>query len=245
MNYRHKGYRNSYGGQHRAFRKKSSGFLGGWRFYVFFLLLLLGSNFLMVKWRQDGGSMANISISLPSFNFGGKLYLIEHAKPYITDIKGFTKEVKRISKGLKVPSSWLMAVMYAESKFDPAIKNLQGSGAVGLIQFSPQSAERLGTSPQALRQMHVFQQLDYVEQYFHLMRREGGDFQNLTDMYLALVYPPARTAEKCGTLFQKPSRKYHQHFVLDENKDGAITCYDIDIRLQRLFPEAYKDHFGR
>ena len=59
---------------------------------------------------------------------------------------------------------WLMSCMAFESaeSFRPDIRNAAGSGAVGLIQFMPFTAQGLGTSTKELSEMSAVDQLAYV-----------------------------------------------------------------------------------
>ena len=66
-------------------------------------------------------------------------------------IKAFTSGVSELAKKYNVPEDYLYAVMSFETggTFDPAQKNMAGSGATGLIQFMPDTAKGLGTSTTA------------------------------------------------------------------------------------------------
>ncbi len=167
------------------------------------------------------------------------LYLLDQAAAYLSDAPAFEQKVRVISRALAVAPEWLMAVMYAESGFDPTIMNRQGSGAVGLIQFMPATAGELKVSTSRLREMAPLTQLDYVHAYFEQVRRRYGPYQDLTDLYLAVLYPKARGQDFCYTLYARPSQAYRQNAGLDENRDGRVTITDIDRRLRRLFPQAY------
>jgi len=140
---------------------------------------------------------------------------------------------------LGVRAEWLMAVMYSESKFDAQVLNHRGSGATGLIQFMPATASEMNVSLQRLGRMTHLQQLEYVYMYLQTARERYGNYDSLTDLYLAILYPKARKQEYCYTLYAKPTRAYTQNRGLDENKDGRVTISDIDRRMKRLYPTAY------
>lgn len=122
--------------------------------------------------------------------------------------------------------NWLMAIMDFESggTFSPSIRNAAGSGAVGLIQFMPQTAMLLGTTTEALAAMTPEDQLDYVVQYFFPHR---GGMHSLADMYMVVLWPAAVGKPDDYVLFDRedlthPAR-YFQNRGLDLNKDGKIT----------------------
>lgn len=169
------------------------------------------------------------------------LYLLEKASLYIKDLEGFERKLRQISAQLEIPPEWLMAVIYAESAFDPSVHNHQGSGAVGLIQFMPATAQSLYTSPERLHRMDAVHQLEYVYLYLRKMQERQGRFESLTDLYLSILYPKARKQDYCYTLYAQPALAYRQNSILDENKDGRVTITDIDRRMKRLFPTAYHE----
>ncbi|MCB0836584.1 MAG: transglycosylase SLT domain-containing protein [Bacteroidetes bacterium] len=172
-------------------------------------------------------------------NQTSSLYLIDKAGMYIEEPDLFERKVKDIARMLEIAPEWLMAVMYAESKFDPSVLNYKGSGAVGLIQFMPATAMEMDVSVERLKRMSANQQLEYVYLYLETVRSRYGQFSSLTDLYLAILFPKAIGQDYCYTLYAKPSVSYQQNSGLDENKDGRVTISDVDRRLKRLFPTAY------
>lgn len=71
------------------------------------------------------------------------LYKHNWTGEYVTN--SFKEKVAIISNDLKIDKDDLMAVMAFESRFDPKAV-AQSTGATGLIQFMPSTAESLGTS---------------------------------------------------------------------------------------------------
>jgi hypothetical protein len=168
-----------------------------------------------------------------------ELYLMDKASAFVEDTRSFERKVREIAGMLDVAPEWLMAVMYSESKFDASVKNYKGSGATGLIQFMPAAASELDVSLPRLARMDHLQQLEYVYLYLQNVQDRYGNFQSLTDLYLAILYPKALKQDYCYTLYAKPGQAYQQNSGLDENKDGRVTVSDVDRRLQRLYPTAY------
>ncbi len=168
-----------------------------------------------------------------------KLYLLDEASYYVSDIPIFEEKVKDISRKLEIPPDWLMTVMYCESGFDAAILNKKGSGAVGLIQFMPATATEMGTSTANLQRLTPTGQLDYVFQYLDKVKTKYGKFNSLADLYLAILFPKAINRDDCFILYAKPSAAYKQNSGLDENQDGSVTVGDIHKRLIRLHLKSY------
>ncbi len=173
-------------------------------------------------------------------HYANRLYLLNKANKYVDDVDAFERKVRMVSENLGVAPEWLMSVMYSESKFDAKVTNHKGSGAVGLIQWMPATAKDLGTSSQELGRLSHIKQLDYVYKYLDRVRKKYGDYESITDLYLAILYPKALEGDYCYTLYAHPSKMYTQNSLLDENKDKRVTVKDIDSRMKRLFLPAYQ-----
>lgn len=225
----------------------------GYRFQLggkWMLLILVGitaTNLLShVIWNPffNGASIPETdAISAPADK--DQLYLMDKASMYVDNEDLFEDKVREIGGQLGVPPEWLMAVMYSESRFDAAVLNHKGSGATGLIQIMPATAADLNVSIQRLKRMSHIQQLEYVYLYLQKVRERYGEYDTLTDLYLAILYPKARKQDICYTLYAKPTQSYKQNSGLDEDRDGRVTVSDIDRRMARLYPYAYdqrKEH---
>ncbi len=210
------------------------------RILSFLFLFFLTSNFFVYYLI---GTQHN------SFFYGkntGSLYLLDEAKNYVKDINNFEYKVRRIAKKLRVPPEWLMAVMYSESRLNPDAVNLKGSGATGLIQFMPTTVGDFGITIKQLKKLTPTEQLDYVYEYLHRVRIKYRPYENITDLYLAILYPRALTGDSCFILYETPSKAYKQNAGLDEDKDGKVSVSDVENRLKRLFPKAfYIDKHGK
>jgi hypothetical protein len=101
--------------------------------------------------------------------------------------EAFLDKVKSISKKLLIEPDWLMAVMWKESKLNPQAVNTT-TNATGLIQFMPSTANGLGTSVSALKNMSNVEQLDYVYKYY---RPYVSKLKSYPDLYLATFFPIA------------------------------------------------------
>lgn len=204
-----------------------------WRHLVLLTLVVALSNVLTWWWTQPGPAAQPAAEPIET------LYLWDAARLKVADPATFSRKVVEIAALLEVPPAWLMTVMYAESGFEAGVANHKGSGAVGLIQFMPGTARDLGISAPRLQQMTASQQLEYVYSYLAQVRDRYGPYQSLTDLYLAILYPKARGQDVCYTLYAKPGITYRQNAGLDENRDGRVTIRDIEMRMKRLFPEAF------
>ena len=148
----------------------------------------------------------------------------------------FRQRVSGVANNLGLDASHLMACMAFETgrTFDPKIRNAAGSGAIGLIQFMPSTAQALGTSTAQLAAMSAVKQLDYVEKYF-LSRK--GKLKTLEDTYMAILWPAAIGKPLAHVLFRKfdivNPKRYVLNAGLDYNKNGEITKDEASRRVQR------------
>jgi hypothetical protein len=106
--------------------------------------------------------------------------------------------------------------------FRPDIKNAAGSGAVGLIQFMPMTALKLGTTNYRLAAMTAEQQINYVYKYFEPYK---GRLHNLGDIYMAILWPKGVGKSDDYALFDrsKTPTTFRQNAGLDVNKNGVVT----------------------
>ncbi|MGK7933133.1 MAG: M23 family metallopeptidase [Microcystaceae cyanobacterium] len=151
-----------------------------------------------------------------------------HLKPVMgieNTTAAFQRKVLQIASELDVDPSYLMAVMSFETggTFSPSIRDTARNGAIGLIQFLPATARKLGTSTQVLGRMSAMQQLDYVKKYLWSYR---GRLNTLEAVYMSILYPAAIGKRKNDVLFRQGSLTYHQHRWLDWSGKGYITVED-------------------
>jgi hypothetical protein len=150
--------------------------------------------------------------------------------------KRFRVRVKEVAANLQTDPNFLMACMAFESAgtFSSSIKNGAGSGAIGLIQFMPSTAQALGTTTERLAAMSAVKQLDYVEKYFSWTT---GKLKTLEDVYMAILWPSAIGKPLSYILFDKKDsahpKRYIQNAGLDFNKDGLITKAEVARKVQK------------
>ena len=147
----------------------------------------------------------------------------------VADDTEFQSAVSATAQRLGVSEADLYAIMSFETggTFNPAERNAAGSGATGLIQFMPSTAQGLGTSTEALAGMSRVQQMQYVETYLRNAGVRQGS--NLSDLYMAVLFPAAVGKDDNFVLFGKGAmegytgKAYQQNKGLDSNGDGSIT----------------------
>lgn len=147
----------------------------------------------------------------------------------------FNSKLQKVADSLGVDKAHLIAIMKAESGMDPAAVNKQ-SGATGLIQFMPRTAESLGTTTAELRSMSAVDQLDYVYRYFKMVGVKPG--MDAGDLYMAVFMPKYVGAPDNTVLGQSGAsgfsgKVYAQNASLDKDRDGEITVSDVKSRVAR------------
>lgn len=151
-------------------------------------------------------------------------------------------KINGISDYLGISPHWLMAVINFETagSFSPAIQN-RISGATGLIQFMPNTANGLGTSIEELKNMSFERQLDFVKRYYAPYRSRMKSF---TDLYLATFYPKA--IGKDDNYILEPARIIaQQNPIFDPEKNGFVTVGAIKEVLIKRIPAQYAAYFSR
>lgn len=128
-------------------------------------------------------------------------------------------------------ASWLMACIAFETAetFSPSIQNAAGSGATGLIQFMPKTAQGLGTSVEQLTLMNQEEQLEYVKAYF---KPYAYRIKSLSDMYMAILMPKYIGKSDQDVLFADPGVAYRQNSGLDTNRDGKVTKAEASAKVK-------------
>ncbi|HEV2123198.1 MAG TPA: lytic transglycosylase [Chloroflexota bacterium] len=153
----------------------------------------------------------------------------------------FRERVRWIANTLKLDANDLMTCMAWESgrTFSPSKKNLAGSGATGLIQFMPATARGLGTTTAQLAKMTAEDQLNFVYKYF---RPWDGKLKNLSDTYMAILWPKAVGQPEHYVLWDKAKMPttFRQNAGLDLNKDGRVTKAECSAKLYAMKAEGLK-----
>ena len=139
----------------------------------------------------------------------------------VTNDTEFMGGVRGLSQKYGVSEGDILRLMNAESGIDPSIQN--SIGATGLIQFTPQTAANLGTSPKALAGMSRSEQLPFVDQYLGGTKLSGVENPTFNDLYASVLWPAAVGKPDDTVLFSKGSEAYRGNAPLDLNQDGDVT----------------------
>jgi len=153
----------------------------------------------------------------------------------------FRQKVLACCGRLGVDPDFLMASMAFETgnTFDPQAHNAS-TGATGLIQFLPSTAEGLGTSVGALSNMTAVDQLDFVEAYF---RPFTNRLATIEDTYMAILLPSAVGKPNDHVLFSQGSKAYSENRPLDLDNDGNVTKAEAAEFVKRRLAQGLTDQF--
>lgn len=157
----------------------------------------------------------------------------------------FKKRVIEICKELVIAPDYLMACMAFETgeTFKADELNRAGSGAVGLIQFMPKTAEWLNTSTNALAKMTTVGQLEYVRKYFLSYR---GRLKTLEDVYMVILWPKAIGKDPDTAIFKAGTKVYNQNKGFDKYpNNGEITPRECAAAVYAAYKKGIsKGYFG-
>ena len=145
----------------------------------------------------------------------------------------FCAKLKEICSKLAINPEWLLAVMYIESRINPKAVN-KYTGATGLIQFMPTTANSLGTTTAELLSMNAVGQLDYVYLY---LKPYAGKMHSLMDVYFAIFFPAAIGKSPdyvLQTSSLSASKIASQNPAYDINSDGAITVAEVESKISKI-----------
>lgn len=143
-------------------------------------------------------------------------------KPYLPNEKDFLPEVEKVSLELGIDPTWLISVMFNESKLNNRAMNPL-TKAVGLIQFMPATLKGMGITAAQIKACSCTQQLTYVKKYFMPYK---GKMKDIYDTYAAVFFPAMigkslyfvlETRTLSASLIAK------QNPIFDLNKDSNIT----------------------
>lgn len=150
----------------------------------------------------------------------------------------------KAAQQIGIPVDWLTTVISFESggSFSPSKLNLAGSGAFGLIQFMPNTAQnilRTGTREEAVQRgkaMSFDEQLQkMVVPYF---KSYTGRLNSLNDVYLAIFYPAAMNQEDNWIIGRAPTKVYSQNAGFDKEGKGYVTRGDVTRTINGIYNSA-------
>lgn len=148
----------------------------------------------------------------------------------VRGIEHFSDAAKRklvqVAAALGMHPDWLASIISFETAgtFDPAKPNAAGSGAVGLIQFTPSTARGMHTTTAALAAMSAEEQLDWVYKY---LQPFAGRLTSLASSYLAVFLPRGMGKSADTVLIRREDGEYPKNAPLDRGNKGYITVGDV------------------
>lgn len=155
------------------------------------------------------------------------------------DNEEFMQKVQEVADKHQLQVDDLLALMYRESGLNPKAENtaypfeekevdingrkvkVPAGYATGLIQFIPETAMKLGTTTNDLKNMSRVEQMEYVDKLLALVNAKGS---NAGELY-AKIWLPGRADR--DVLARKGEVYYDENSKLDFNNDGVITKEDL------------------
>ena len=134
---------------------------------------------------------------------------------------GFTSAVENLASRFGIDTSEVYAVIQGESAFNPQARN--PSGATGLFQFMPATAEELGVSTEDIMGMSPTEQVELYGKYLERWNYDGSN--RLGIMQAAPAF--ADKGEE-DIIYAKGSAAWEQNPGWREFNDGPITVRSIN-----------------
>ncbi len=172
------------------------------------------------------------------------------AKASVARVKGIEKLNKtnlaalaRAAKDLGIPVDWLATVISFETggTFSPTVLNAAGSGAFGLIQFLPSTAQALLKTATKDEAVNRGKAMDFATQLQKMVvpyLKDRRPYSSLDDVYLAIFYPAAKGKASDAVVATAPSLTYEQNKGFDREGKGHITKSDITHRINQQLAAA-------
>jgi len=185
--------------------------------------------------------------------------------PLFAKRQALANGIRQVAANLRVPSDWLVAVMWSESGLKANNPNVQGGRVVanGLIQFTQVALDRLNQLYKTsltvadIGRMTDVQQLVWVERYYLDWFKRLGRPQNAFDLYLLTFYPKAFGKADDFVIGRKDgdriSRLIYGQNPIDQkskagNRDGVLTLGEFRVwAIERRFanlPDFSVDRLG-
>jgi hypothetical protein len=114
--------------------------------------------------------------------------------------------------------------------------------AVGLIQFSPDTAKKLGTSTKELAAMSFLEQAAYIPKYYSQFFGGPQRFTKPADYYAA-GWGSGVGAADTYILAEKGTKAYDANANLDVNGSGTITIGDLSAALTAVVSQGSKNGY--
>jgi len=197
----------------------------------------MNTDFMDIILQQQKMLMMMMNSAPNSFSLGAPSYIEPtsagmHKKVASMKLsKESCQQINEISKRLKISPENLKGLIYSESSGNPHAVNPK-SGATGLIQFMPKTAQGLGITTAQLKNMTAEQQLPYVEKYLASAKRKAGfganDQLSAGQLY-ALVFMPAKA--KQSAMCSAGTKAYAWNKGLYKNHDGVISIGELGTRI--------------
>jgi hypothetical protein len=145
----------------------------------------------------------------------------------------FKQKLLEISYRLGHDPNKIMAVIRREAGPTFKANAENGTGAVGLIQFTDDAVSQInkvyGTNytDDILLKMTEVEQLEVVYKYFNMYKTKS--FKNIEDYAMATIWPAAMGRSLDSVIWTEGDPGYSGHKSIDADKDGKITVKEIGV----------------
>jgi hypothetical protein len=135
--------------------------------------------------------------------------------------EGFTTAIENLATKYSITTDELYSVIQGESAFDTLAQN--PSGAAGLFQFIPTTAEELGTSTDAILKMSAVEQVALYDKYL-----ERWDYTGDNRLGIMQAAPAYASRSPDSVIYAKDTAAWKQNPGWRSVGGGDITVQSIN-----------------
>jgi len=144
--------------------------------------------------------------------------------------------MKNSLTAMQIKASWLLNVIYIESRFNRNATN--STGTIGYIQFTPATLKGLGLSRENFSHSIEFKATrKYISMYKHRIK-------SYEDLYLAVFFPKALNKPDSYVLATERFSAYtiaKSNPILNLNKDSFLTKAEVKLAAFELLPDSLRN----
>jgi len=139
--------------------------------------------------------------------------------------ESWARETVKTARDIGTDPYYLAALISFESQWVPDIQNPRSS-ATGLIQFVDPTAEALGTTTEAIRDMSVAEQMVLIRRYFSPSFSGRRTYPTLQSLAMQVFFPSARSW---------PRSREFPDWVKEDNPN-IVTVADYMRKVEQRLP---------
>ncbi|MCB9809892.1 hypothetical protein H6771_02890 [Candidatus Peribacteria bacterium] len=150
-------------------------------------------------------------------------------------------KVASVAASIGVPEEWVLHTFHIETAGTMRHDIGNNGGYYGYIQIGKAAAKELQITPEALRALGPVEQLDYVEQYWHLHMPKGG-YETPGDLYAVVAASSAGRRGMHEVIYPKGGSAYENNRLWAQySEENGITRASYSAMMRDRYPSLYDE----